>query len=216
MARHGIEGGVSGPPVVVLGTGGHASVVIGLARRAGREVKGCAGPDTPVFPASFCPHLGSDSALEGLDRNDVELAMGVGSTGDAALRRRLFETWKARGFRFAVLVDPTAFVAGHVDMAEGVQVMARAAIQVFAALGANAIVNTGAIVEHHCRIGAHVHVAPGAVVCGAAVIEDGAHVGANATVLQGVRVAEGSVIGAGAVAVRDVPAHATVKGIPAS
>ncbi len=45
--------------------------------------------------------------------------------------------------------------------------------------------------------------------------EDGAKVGTGATVLGGVSVGEGALIGAGSVVTRDVPAAATVYGVPA-
>ena len=47
-------------------------------------------------------------------------------------------------------------------------------------------------------------------------IEDDASIGANATILPGVRIGRGAMIGAGAVVTRDVPAHATVVGNPAT
>src|SRR3954453_12737995 len=47
------------------------------------------------------------------------------------------------------------------------------------------------------------------------VVERGASVGSGAVVLGGVRVGAGALIGAGAVVTKDVPAGATVMGVPA-
>lgn len=201
--------------VVVLGTGDHAAVVIDMARAAKLEVKGCVGPEAPAFNSSFAAHLGDDGILDTLDTTSVALTVGVGSVGDSSLRARLFETGKAKGFSFAQLTHPSAFIANEVTLGEGCQVMAGALIQPFAKIGRNAIVNTGSIIEHHAQVGEHAHIAPGAVVCGRAMVGEGAHIGANATVLQGVAVGARSVVGAGAVVARTVAGGSRVKGVPA-
>jgi UDP-2-acetamido-3-amino-2,3-dideoxy-glucuronate N-acetyltransferase len=47
------------------------------------------------------------------------------------------------------------------------------------------------------------------------VVEDGASVGSGAVILGGVRIGAGALVGAGAVVTQDVPAGATVAGVPA-
>jgi acetyltransferase-like isoleucine patch superfamily enzyme len=54
-----------------------------------------------------------------------------------------------------------------------------------------------------------------AMTCGPVRIEDDVWLGAGAIVLPGVTIGQGAVVGAGAVVTRDVPAGATVVGVPA-
>ena len=47
------------------------------------------------------------------------------------------------------------------------------------------------------------------------VLRRGCQVGVGVTILPGVEIGEEAIVGAGAVVVRDVPAGAVVKGVPA-
>lgn len=199
----------------MLGTGGHAAIVIDLARSGGLDVLGCIGPERPGFPESFCRYLGGDEVVGSLDRSKIAMAVGVGSLTNAALRIRLYEMASSSGFKLPPLVHGRSCIAGTATLGDGTQVMAGAVVQPFASVGRNAIVNTGAIVEHHVTVEDHVHIAPGAVVCGAATVGSEALVGAGAVVLQGRSVGAGAIVGAGAVVIADVPPHSVAKGVPA-
>ncbi|HWL03530.1 MAG TPA: acetyltransferase [Xanthobacteraceae bacterium] len=203
--------------IVMLGAGGHAKVLHDALQCAGLALQGyVAGPESAA-PESFSglERYRSDEDLLTRGPGAIALVNGVGSVGDASLRRAIFERFSAAGFRFVTVVHPRAVVAADVLLVEGAQVMAGATIQSGARIGRNALVNTGAVVDHDCEVGPHAHIAPGAVLAGGVSIGAGSHIGAGATVIQSVRVAAGSRIGAGAVVIRDVPAGVTVVGVPA-
>ncbi|HOV04241.1 MAG TPA: acetyltransferase [Hyphomicrobiales bacterium] len=202
-------------PVVVLGTSGHAAVVVELARAAGLDVVGCIGPDHADSDAAFAPYLGGDDWLDSEAAKGVALANGIGSVGVAGRRKPLFLELKARGFDFPALVHPRAVVAPTARIGAGALVMAGAIVQAFAEIGDNVIVNSGAIVEHHCRIGEHAHVAPGATLCGGVVLGAESFVGAGATVIQYRTIGARAMIAAGAVVVGDVDDGAELRGVPA-
>jgi NDP-sugar pyrophosphorylase family protein len=82
-------------------------------------------------------------------------------------------------------------------------------------IGNSTIVNTGAIVDHECRIGKGVHICPGVLLAGRVQIEEGAFVGLGAKILPCLKVGAYATIGAAALVREDVPAHATVVGVPA-
>lgn len=199
---------------ILIGGGGHAHVVAGVLAALGRPVRGFVAPSCKTVLTGI-PWLGSDAVLDEVAPGSADMALGVGSVGDSALRRGLFEALMARGHALPALVHPAAHVGEGVRIGPGAQVMLGACVQAGVDLEANALVNTGAIVDHDCRIGAHAHVAPGAVLCGEVSVGEGAHVGAGARVIQGVTIGSGAVIGAGAVVLEDVAPGVTVVGVPA-
>lgn len=204
-------------PVIVIGSGGHAKVVIEALRQSGIPVLGRtdADPGKANATLSGVPFLGNDDALQDHDPAQVMLANGVGSTGNAAARITVFERCRERGFRFVRVIHPTAIIAGDVEVGEGTQIMAGAIIQPGCHIGNNVVINTGARVDHDCDIGDHVHVAPGAVLCGEVTVGARSHVGAGAVVIQGMTVGDGCLIAAGAAVTRPVANGARVAGVPA-
>lgn len=195
-------------PVILLGGGGHAKVLLSLLARLRVEVLGIVDPHRPA--GSECLGirvLGEDTCILAYAVERIELVNGIGSLpGDTGVRAGLYGFFHQQGYRFKTLADPRAFVAAETELAEGVQIMAGAIIQAGTIIAENSLVNSGAIVEHDCRIGCHVHIAPGAVLSGNVDIGDKVHIGTGATLIQGIKVGAGSVIGAGSVVTRDIGA----------
>lgn len=202
-------------PLVLLGAGGHARVLLELARAADYPVLGVCDPELAANAVSSWEGLdvlGDDAALDLLPPGRIALMLGIGQLAKGNLRQRVYTSWRSRGYDFPVLVHPTAWVASDVVLKGGVQVMAGAVIQPSCEIGENSIINTRASVDHDCFVGRNVHVAPGATLCGAVTIEDGAFIGAGATVIQGLRIGAGAVVGAGVTLVRDLSSAMTAIG----
>jgi UDP-perosamine 4-acetyltransferase len=200
--------------VVVLGAGGHAKVVIEMARERGYFVRDLLDADQSLHGTDVLGIrvLGGDGLLRGLhDRGIRQAVIGVG-TGQ---RVALYDLLRKLGFTVVSLVHSTAVLSPSARWGQGLTVMAGAVVNAQARLGDNVIVNTRAVVEHDCELGDHVHVACGAQLAGGVVIGDGGFVGAGAIVLPGVRSGTDAVIGAGAVVVHDVPSNVVVAGNPA-
>lgn len=205
-------------PVIVIGAGGHAKVVLDTLLASGRQVIGL----TEADPAKHGQHLlgvpilGGDDRLAAYPCDRVELLLGLGSVGDASLRRKCFLALHQQGYRFATAIHPAAHIAREVSLGQGTVIMAGAILQPGCQLGENVIINTGARLDHDCRVGDHAHISPGAVLCGEVQVAAAAHIGAGATIIQGINIGEGSLVGAGAAVVRSVPAGRRVTGVPAA
>lgn len=204
-------------PVILLGAGGHAKVVLSLLNAAGWTVLGVTDPGLASDGMSLwrgLPVLGGDEVLMKFKGRDIGLVNGLGQLAGSNKRYRLFEFLKEEGFDFPVLIHPQACVDASVRLGEGVQIMAGVIIQADTVIGMGSIVNTAACIDHDCVIGAHVHIAPGATLCGNVHAHDGAFIASGAVVIQGVVIGENAIVGAGAVLTRNLTAEQTIIGPP--
>jgi UDP-perosamine 4-acetyltransferase len=94
--------------------------------------------------------------------------------------------------------------------------MARACLGPDARIGALAIVNTNAVVEHDNILGQAAHVAPGCALAGNVTVGDRALLGVGVSVRPGIAIGADAVIGAGSAVVRDVPSGGRMGGVPAA
>lgn len=214
-ARHAAQDQL--PPVIVIGAGGHAKVLVDALGQLGRRILFV----TEESPGRFgqlmrgVPIEGTDSLILDYDLDAVELVNGVGSVAQPHQRQQVFERFLYRGYRFATVIHPTATVSADTIIADGVQIMAGAVVQPGVLIGANTILNTSCSIDHDCTIGAHTHIAPGVTLSGNVAVGPGGHIGTGATVIQGMTVGNGALVGAGAVVVKDVAPGAKVVGVPA-
>lgn len=204
-------------PVIVIGGGGHAKVLIDALLLKGVEILGYSDVNTDQGGNKVLgvPMLGDDGTVLQNRPETVLLVNGVGSVGLPAKRKEIFYKFKDKGFTFASVIHPSAVIASDVEICEGAQIMAGVIIQPGSRIGLNTVVNTGVSVDHDCIIGDHVHIAPGVTISGGVSIGDGVHMGTGAIVIHGINIANGSLVGAGSLVLKDVPEGAKVMGIPA-
>lgn len=191
----------------ILGAGGQARVVAAALRALGTPAPG-AFDDGPFERGERVGGALILGRIAELQAGSVHAALG-----DNAARRALVEACPDRIWQ--TIVHPTAVIDPWAEIGAGAFVGMGALVQVGAVVGRHVIINSGAVVEHDCRIGDFAHVAPGAALAGGVTVGEGALVGLGARVLQGLSIGAGSRVGAGAVVTRDVPAGATVVGVPA-
>ena len=221
--------GLIAAPLIVLGGGEHARVVIEAARsRADRwAVQGYVAPDAAGGAAGAAtnpdaPWLGDDTALASRlgelapdDRPWLVLGFGGGGSAAGLTARAAAAERLGPGARWATVVHATAWISPTATLEPGAVVLAHAVVNTAAHVGRHAIVNSGAIVEHDVVVGHGSHIAPGAVIGGATRIGEHAFIGLGARVRDHVEIGAGAVVGMGAVVVESIAPGATVVGIPA-
>lgn len=204
-------------PVLLLGAGGHAKVLVEALLANAAVIAGVVDADPALRGTTVLgvPVLGGDELVGEFPPSEVLLVNAIGSVALPAKRRELFGKFKALGYRFAQVVHPSAVVASDVELGEGAQVMAGTVIQPGSRIGSNVIVNTRASVDHDCILGDDSHIAPGVTISGGVRIGNGVHVGTGATIIQGISIDNDCFVAAGAVVVDNLSAGSKVRGVPA-
>lgn len=203
---------------LLIGTGGHAAVLIDVIRSRGDSIRGliCREPkQLGTFISGHPISILEDDFLTGESPADVFCLNAIGNRptrADSGLKQRadIVARYHKTGVRFRSLISPHAIISPQATIHEGAQILHAAVIQPGVEIKEHSIINTAAVIEHNSRIGQYSHVAPGAVVCGGVSIGDYVHIGANATLLPGVVIGDGAVIGAGMVVKRNVAEKETV------
>ena len=200
-------------PLVVIGAGGHARVVIDAIEKEGRFAVAGVLDDAASPGTEFLGYriLGGREVIDqpGTPRRAV-VAIGAAAARGAWLAHLM-----DLGYELPVVVHPRAEVGRGVELGAGTVLLAGAVVNTGARLGRGVIVNTGASVDHDCLLGDLVHVAPGARLAGNVRVGQRAHIGIGACVIQGLELGADVIVGAGAAVVNTIPAGTTVVGVPA-
>ncbi|PFG45500.1 sugar O-acyltransferase (sialic acid O-acetyltransferase NeuD family) [Vibrio sp. ES.051] len=196
-------------PLIVIGGGGHASVLVDILRSQQRAILGVVSPDELTARAAFdgLSHWYQDDAILSFPSDEVKLINGIGALPHSKLRCRLNEYFLTHGYQFETVIAPAASVSPFATIEAGAQILTHAIVQAGAMIGSHSIINTGALVEHDCMIGEYNHIAPRATLCGQVQTEDHVFIGAGATVIQDVHLAEHALVGAGAVVTKHLTAN---------
>ncbi|MBQ9480388.1 MAG: acetyltransferase [Selenomonadaceae bacterium] len=202
-------------PIIMLGAGGHAKVLLDILIDAGANVLGILDRDPDVAPIFDIPIIGTDDDISRYAPAEIDLINGLGSVGVVGVRFKIYQKFKALGYNFRRVTHPQAIISARSILGEGVQIMAGAVINAGTVVGANSIINTRASIDHDCRIDEHVHIAPGCVLSGGVSVGSRTHIGTGSAVIQGINIGRNVLIGAGSVVVNDIPDGATAYGVPA-
>ncbi|MGR5474803.1 acetyltransferase [Vibrio astriarenae] len=207
-------------PIVMIGGGGHASVLAEILLTQGRDILAVISPEDVSQRSVFegIAILKKDEDILRFDKDKILLVNGVGMMPKSDTKKKINEYFLSLGYQFETVIAENAFVSPFSRIEIGAQILPMAIVQTGATIGRHSIINSGALVEHDCCIGAYNHIAPKATLCGQVETGDNVYVGAGAVAIQGVRIVHRSIVGAGAILTHSLdantiafPARTTIK-----
>ena len=186
-------------PLVLIGGGGHASVLADILLGLGRDIVAVISPDDLSSRAVFAGlvHLTQDEEVKRFSPESVHLVNGIGMLPRSMLRQRVNQQFLELGYQFETVIASDAHVSRFATIHSGAQILSGARVQTGAVIGEHTIVNSGALVEHDCQIGAYNHIAPRATLCGGISSEELVFIGAGAVICPGVSLGKKCIVGAG-------------------
>jgi sugar O-acyltransferase (sialic acid O-acetyltransferase NeuD family) len=204
--------------VLILGSSGHAKVIINIFEERGEHrIVGLIDDHRPVGSETLgYSVLGDFNSIQDLLTKRPECHVFV-AVGDNTARKVLVTKLQciSSSVNFASAVHPSAIIARSVKLGVGVAVMAGVVVNGPANIADFCILNTRSCIDHDCTLDEFASLAPGVSLGGNVHIGHCSAVGIGAVVKHGVTIADHSVIGAGSVVLKDCDSRGVYFGVPA-
>lgn len=191
--------------IVIVGAGGHASVLYDLATESKYESIVVLNDEDGLIKANNS----YENRLSYKSENGFIVGIGVNR-----IRQRLVNELQEEGYQITSLDHSNAVISSSTVIQQGNCVLAGVVINNNVVIREGCIINTNASVDHHSVIGNFAHVAPGVTIAGQCKIGDRCLIGVGSTVKNGIAIVDDVIIGAGGVVVEDIVEPGTYVGVP--
>jgi sugar O-acyltransferase (sialic acid O-acetyltransferase NeuD family) len=192
-----IEGNSNAIPVIIIGGGGGAKMVIDALKNSVKyQVVGILDDKLDlgynVMGINVVGRLNDVKSLLDIGINNFILAFGVLTQRN--VRYDLYLKLKELGCIFPNVIHPKAVVEQSVIMGEGNVILAMANIGSCVKIGNLNYINNNALISHDCELHENVHLAPASVLASSIIIESNVLIGMNSTLYYGITIGFGSTI----------------------
>ena len=200
----------------IIGAGGFGREVFSMTHSArGADVEWRVAGFLNDIKDSLDGFTGFPAIAGGTDYEPQSGDAFICAIGDVKGRRAVCEKFVARGAEFINVISHNALISGAAKLGRGLIVEAFTGIAANAEVGDFTTILGHTTVGHDVRIGRCSQISPYCDIHGWAEIGEGCLIGSHAVILTKVKIGDGATIGAGSVVIKDVPAGATVFGVPA-
>jgi sugar O-acyltransferase (sialic acid O-acetyltransferase NeuD family) len=202
--------------LLIVGAGGFGREVYSMTRSArGSDVRWRVCGFLNDIAEALDGFEGFPPIVAGTDYAPRENDAFICAIGDVKGRKKVCEKLREKGAEFINLISEAALISGAAILAKGIIIEAYAGIAANARIADFSTILAHTTIGHDVKIGSCVQISSYCDIHGWAEIGDCSLIGSHAVILKGIKVGEGATVGAGSVVIQDVPAGATVFGIPA-
>ncbi|GDY24115.1 hypothetical protein AHAT_00050 [Agarivorans sp. Toyoura001] len=201
--------------LAIYGAGGHAKVVVELAKQLGYQTI-CLFDERwqGLGETEGCQVIGGWAEMLTFVTTNTDYAVHV-AIGNNSTRLSRLQQLLQLGLKIPILIHPKAHVCASARLGEGSVVMANSTISVGCEIGLGNIINHNSSIDHDVILADGVHIAPGCNLAGEVRVGCATMVGIGSSVIQQIVIKDRAIIGAGSVVVKDVKPAEKVYGNPA-
>lgn len=200
--------------LVIVGAGGHGSVVAETAELMGRWKSIVFFDDHKPKGSNFHNWQVIGSLADLIIHSD-QFSDCVVAVGKNSLRHSICHRLLEKNLQLVSIVHPTAIVSPNCTIGDGCAILAGAVVNIGSRIGMASIVNNAATVNHDCEISPGVHIGPNVGIGGNVSIGKESWIGIGANVIHRIRIGRNVIVGSGAAVVDHIEDSCTVVGVPA-
>lgn len=204
--------------VLIIGTSGHAKVVIDIIENEGKyEIYGLIDTFKEVGDSVY------GYKILGTEKDIAEIILenkiigGFIAIGDNWSRHTIFKhiIKLNSNFKFISIIHSNTSIGKNVQIGNGTVVMPGAVINADSVVGDFCIVNTLASLDHESTLQDFASLGPGANISGNVSIGAFTAISLGAKVIENIEIKSHTIVGAGAVVLKNIESHKVVYGVPA-
>ena len=206
--------------LAIIGSSGHAKVIIDIVEKQNKlHILGLFDDfrDTGAMTAGYTVLGGIKDIGAHLKKHPnlfIFIAVGANWVRQSIVEE--LDMYAIPRERFASVIHPSSNISNHVEIGQGVAIMAGATVNSHTVIGDFTIINSNSSVDHDCKISDYASIAPNAVLGGNVSVGQLSAVNIGATVINNICIGASTVIGAGAVVVKDCGDYEVHYGVPAT
>jgi len=198
--------------LIIIGAGGHATSVYGVAVACGYEVFSFVDLQPEIGELCGIPVLNDIEPFMTDSNFDFSIAVGANFS-----RERIYPEMNGRVAidRFPGLFHPSSTLSPNSSIGYGTVVMANSTVGVGTTIGQFCLVNSAASIDHTCRMSDYSSLAPGCTVGGDVVLGLRSALSIGSIVKNSITIGDDTVIGAASYVNKPIGDAVVAYGVPA-